>query len=556
MDITTRLRCVGERTRKRIASADAATKLWWVLRIAAATCFVGHGAFGIIGKVEWLPFFAAAGISADTAWILMPVIGAVDIALGLSVLFAPRRIVLVYMAIWAVWTAFLRPMTGDSLFELLERAGNYGVPIAMLLLLGPARSVRELLAPVHMPALAPARVAHARLALMWTTVLLLIGHGALAAIVQKPLYAAHMEAIGLSSTVAIGAGWLELGLALTVLAYPRVTILLAIVVWKLGTEMLFPIAGAPVWEFIERGGSYGAPLALAFLVQSRPILAPGARLAAKLAPVLLGMLAITMTAEGQSSTRAGSVRDTVTATPERLRLEGAELVSALRRGGLVLFFRHTTTDHEARDRGSAREQQRNLTAAGEHEARAIGEAIRELGIPVGEVRASYMYRTRETAELAFGRVQIDSSLRGRGSREGVHAQLIAPVPSGTNRAVLTHNGTMISVLEGHEVGRIAEGDIIIVEPLGDGTFRVIGHLTVQDWRTLTAREDSRSVESAGPFPDDPPDHAPDAGLERAGPQRSRSHPFPSQGVRERVAIRPSVFGRGSQTPHDRAHRVG
>jgi hypothetical protein len=34
---------------------------------------------------------------------------------------------------------------------------------------------------------------------------------------------------------------------------------------KLGTEALRPLAGEPIWEFIERGGSYGAPLALAWI---------------------------------------------------------------------------------------------------------------------------------------------------------------------------------------------------------------------------------------------------------------------------------------------------
>jgi hypothetical protein len=40
-------------------------------------------------------------------------------------------------------------------------------------------------------------------------------------------------------------------------------------VWKLGTEALRPLAGEPIWEFIERGGSYGAPLALAWLQARR-----------------------------------------------------------------------------------------------------------------------------------------------------------------------------------------------------------------------------------------------------------------------------------------------
>ena len=53
------------------------------------------------------------------------------------------------------------------------------------------------------------------------------------------------------------------------LALAAACLLIAIAVWKIGTEALFPIAGAPIWEFIERGGSYAAPLALALLPMRR-----------------------------------------------------------------------------------------------------------------------------------------------------------------------------------------------------------------------------------------------------------------------------------------------
>ena len=33
-------------------------------------------------------------------------------------------------------------------------------------------------------------------------------------------------------------------------------------VWKVGTELLRPLAGEPIWQFIERAGAYAAPLAL------------------------------------------------------------------------------------------------------------------------------------------------------------------------------------------------------------------------------------------------------------------------------------------------------
>jgi hypothetical protein len=38
-----------------------------------------------------------------------------------------------------------------------------------------------------------------------------------------------------------------------------------ILIWKLATEVLSPIAGTQIWVFIEHGGSYAAPLALALI---------------------------------------------------------------------------------------------------------------------------------------------------------------------------------------------------------------------------------------------------------------------------------------------------
>lgn len=38
------------------------TRLLWLLRSAAAMCFIGHGAFGIITKEGWVPYFGVVGI--------------------------------------------------------------------------------------------------------------------------------------------------------------------------------------------------------------------------------------------------------------------------------------------------------------------------------------------------------------------------------------------------------------------------------------------------------------------------------------------------------------
>src|SRR5213595_2607696 len=68
---------------------------WWILRVAASMCYIGHGAFGLLTKKEWVPFFGVAGIPRDAALALMPLIGAVDVALGIAVLWRPTRVLFV-----------------------------------------------------------------------------------------------------------------------------------------------------------------------------------------------------------------------------------------------------------------------------------------------------------------------------------------------------------------------------------------------------------------------------------------------------------------------------
>src|ERR1700760_2525312 len=98
--------------------------------------FIGHGAFGIITKPIWLNYFAVFGISHDMGYHLMPWLGAVDILLGISILLYPIRAVLLWLVIWGIITASLRPLSGEHFAEMIERAGNYGAPLTLLILSG------------------------------------------------------------------------------------------------------------------------------------------------------------------------------------------------------------------------------------------------------------------------------------------------------------------------------------------------------------------------------------------------------------------------------------
>ena len=243
---------------------DASPVAYWLLRVGAAACFIGHGAFGFITKAAWLPYFAVIGIPESWAWNLMPLVGAVDVLVGMAVLFAPRGVPLIYMVVWAAWTALLRPLAGESVFETLERAGNYGVPLALALMTGVTFTRAGLLRPLNRPG----RSDFVRPVLQMTTVLLLLGHGALG-VLGKAGLTAHYAAVALPSTTTVMVGWFEIALAVAVALRPAAALLVFVAVWKLASESLWIPAGAPIWEFVERAGSYAAPLALAALVLPR-----------------------------------------------------------------------------------------------------------------------------------------------------------------------------------------------------------------------------------------------------------------------------------------------
>src|SRR5579864_3090610 len=118
-------------------------KIHYTLRIAVAMCFIGHGAFGIITKPIWCNYFAVFGIGHDLAYRLMPILGTVDILLGISLLIYPTRAVFAWLVGWGIITALLRPLSHESFAEFIERAGNFGAPLALLLLSGRAKNLKD-----------------------------------------------------------------------------------------------------------------------------------------------------------------------------------------------------------------------------------------------------------------------------------------------------------------------------------------------------------------------------------------------------------------------------
>ena len=166
------------------------------------------------------------------------------------------------------------------------------------------------------------------------------------------------------------------------------------------------------------------------------------------------------------------------------------LLHALREGGLVIVFRHATTDHSNGDDRDLsltdRSTQRNLTAAGVEQAKQIGEALRALAVPVDSIYSSPLFRTMDTAINAFGRAEASEALWRNGTREQRVQLLSEPPRPGANRVLVTHNFVLMSLFDGMRPSDIREGDAVVVRPRGEGKYDVIGRLTPDELRRLAA----------------------------------------------------------------------
>lgn len=142
--------------------------------------------------------------------------------------------------------------------------------------------------------------------------------------------------------------------------------------------------------------------------------------------------------------------------PALAKAQGAtgDLLAALRQGGHVVYIRHAQTETDYADQVTADPldcaTQRMLSRVGWAQAREIGAAFEQEGIPVGEVLASQYCRAWQTADLAFGQHVEVAALNFEPAEDYTEAQvaamrervlplILAPVPAGTNRVIVGHD---------------------------------------------------------------------------------------------------------------------
>lgn len=172
-------------------------------------------------------------------------------------------------------------------------------------------------------------------------------------------------------------------------------------------------------------------------------------------------------------------------------LDDRDLVQALRRGGLVLLFRHAATDPAERDLqpvdfGNCRTQ-RNLSETGRAQARATGAGFQSLKIPVGAVWTSPYCRAVETARLAFGRAQpladLALSERDDDPRHAALRRLVTQAgPAGMNTILVSHFPNIV-LAAGLRPG---EGEALIFSP-GDDSAELLARVAPSAWLPLSER---------------------------------------------------------------------
>jgi hypothetical protein len=179
---------------------------------------------------------------------------------------------------WGIITALCRPFSGEPFAEFIERAGNFGAPLCLLLLSGGIKFNLPWLFSSINPNEPVSEKSMMRVSrgLRIVVFMLLAGHGWLN-LIQKPGLMGQYTALGFSNPVniALVAGVFEIMAAIAVLIKPARPLIIIFLIWKMGSELFYP--HFEILEWVERGGSYGTLLALLFCLEPMKVNMPGVK---------------------------------------------------------------------------------------------------------------------------------------------------------------------------------------------------------------------------------------------------------------------------------------
>lgn len=185
-----------------------------------------------------------------------------------------------------------------------------------------------------------------------------------------------------------------------------------------------------------------------------------------------------------------------TSAPFVERLLTREQFRKLDDGGFVIYMRHGKTDPTHPDQPEPKfddcNTQRPLNDEGRKMAADIGKSLRQARIPIADIYVSPMCRTRESAQLVFGRearvIVVDelfsstnqTSEQKKPIIEATRRLMSAPVSPGKNRFILAHAPNLADTM-GYFPKQ--EGTVVIFIPQGSG-FEYVGSIRPDMWPEL------------------------------------------------------------------------
>jgi phosphohistidine phosphatase SixA len=176
----------------------------------------------------------------------------------------------------------------------------------------------------------------------------------------------------------------------------------------------------------------------------------------------------------------------------------AESIDALRRGGHVIVFRHGATYSDQADTDPLNPanvaKQRQLNDDGRALAKSIGESMRKLGIPVGQVHTSMFQRAVDTGTLlGFGEVKASPDITEGGlvvtpaenNRRAAALRTLVGVPpmAGSNVVIVSHKPNIMDAF-GKDWFDVREGEASVFRPDGNGGHKLIVRIQANEWSKL------------------------------------------------------------------------
>jgi phosphohistidine phosphatase SixA len=179
-------------------------------------------------------------------------------------------------------------------------------------------------------------------------------------------------------------------------------------------------------------------------------------------------------------------------------IKGQALIAALRKGGYNLYMRHAQSNVGA-DQDLLKVPmwwencmiQRNMSDMGREQAKKVGAAMRDLKLPIAEVKASQFCRVQETAKLMdVGTVKMTQDLNhviGQNAGTDINslrfALLASMPPKGKNVVMVSHtHGSARN--EERIMSGIQEAEIVVYQPDGKGGSEPVARIPPTDWDML------------------------------------------------------------------------